>query len=101
MNTIYDVEHNLTALLEQDKELCNLDDMELYLAYVKATDPAITQLRFDTVIKNRAVYGLPSLETVGRARRKISEKRPDLRACKRTRRAREKVTEEMKEYAKS
>ena len=71
-------------ILENDERARNSDDY-LYYKVVKQiqkqTSPVTPSLMFDTLMLHREEMGIPSYETVGRVRRKLQEKNPELRAC--------------------
>lgn len=101
MSQLYEVENLMTDMMERDHSLCSLDDMSLYAEVVGVYRPAIKNYDFITVMSNRAELGIPSMSTVSRVKRKIYEKRPDLRPSEPARKYRHKVEEEMRAYAKA
>ena len=56
---------------------------------------------FRKVVANLRVLGIPNFETVSRARRKLQEKYPDLRATEETRQFRSEKEQEFKDFAKN
>lgn len=98
---VYEIESSLIEMMESNHELCNMDDMTLYYNYVSALNPDISGMRFETVMTNREALGLPSISSVSRAKRKIHEKRIDLRPNDYISKRCFEHAEEMIEYAKS
>ena len=90
----------MTRMMENNGELCNMDDMSLYYAVVAEMNPLIKSMRFDTVMKNRAGLGIPPMSSVSRAKRKIQANRPDLKPNERARTGRIKKEAEFFNYAK-
>lgn len=72
---------NLTGIvkhvLEEEPETRN-SDWDLYYSVVKYLNPHALSAKFGTVLKSRREYGLPTLESVGRCRRKLVETHPEL-----------------------
>jgi len=66
-------------LLEEEPQTRN-SDWELYYHVCKMLNPHALNAKFGTVLRSRKEYGLPSIETVGRARRKVVEHHPELAA---------------------
>ena len=56
------------------------DDMVLYALVCKKVNPDVTKVPFSEVLLDHAGYGIPNLESVGRARRKVQEQRKDLQS---------------------
>lgn len=72
---------NITGIVKyllETKPSTRSSDYELYYHVCKMLNPMALGISFGTVLKNRKDFGLPSIETVGRARRKIVEKHPEL-----------------------
>lgn len=57
-------------------------------------------ISFGTVLKNRKDFGLPTIESVGRARRKIVEKHPELSGNDEVEAHRTLNEEKFREYAR-
>ena len=96
--------HNLVKrILEQRPETRN-SDMFLYTALVQHIESEkgvdITGKPFCFVLCNLKKLGLPSLESVGRARRKIQEQNPHLQSEKKVKKMREAQEEEYRKYSK-
>lgn len=73
------------------------DDHCLYLQYVYNTDE-FKDVPFDILFEDYKLYGLPSFESVGRARRRVQQKCPELRGDKGTQTARENLEKEYHDY---
>ncbi len=95
MKRLYDVQKEVEALLEAHAETRDSDDA-LYFRFITSINPMLTT---HDVFINREKYGLPPYESVGRARRKLQEKRPDLRGTKRIQQLRKEREAEFLEYA--
>ena len=61
----------------------------------------VEKMSVPTLLLHMREYGLPSIESVGRARRKIQENNPELCANDTVEAYREVLEEEYREYAKS
>lgn len=55
------------------------DDMKLFCCVCKAICPDVLKEEFARVLWNHNAHGLPSFETIGRARRKLQNEHPELR----------------------
>ena len=90
------VEKTVKAILTECSQTRN-DDHCLYYQYVCRNDR--TQLiPFAAIFINYKLYGLPSFESVGRARRRGQQKCPELRGDKGTQTARENLEKEYHDY---
>ena len=67
------------GILEKDRKARDSDSY-LYLEVCRQYNPIALNLSFDEVMRNLKTYGYPSIETVGRIRRKLQEEQPELRA---------------------
>lgn len=63
-------------------------------------NPGIKGLKFNFVLENRRGLGLPTLETITRARRKVQRNHPELRAIKEVADARAGLEEEYRAFAR-
>lgn len=81
------------------------NDMLLYLKFAERIDEEFQQnvmkLPFATVISNMEEYHLPTFGSVGRARRKLQEKYPELRATDQVQGFRADREEAYREYARN
>lgn len=77
------------------------DDHLLYIEVVYIIDPALVNVNFVMNFKNARQLGLPPFESVSRARRKLQEKYPELRATSKVENARKEKQMEFEEYSKT
>lgn len=90
------------AVLIQYPEARN-DDFILYLrviTYTKGLAFAYCETLYDVLVKHQ-LYGLPSFESVSRARRKLQSELPQLKASKQIQEERAKQEAEMLELARA
>lgn len=85
--------------LEEEPSTRN-SDYELYFHVCKMLNPHTLAMQFGKVLKHREELGLPSIESVGRARRKIVEKHPELAGTDKVESIRTLNEEAFREYAK-
>lgn len=76
------------------------DDMVLYALVCKKVNPDVVKLPFSEVLLDHADYGIPNLESVGRARRKIQEQRQDLQSSQRARQIKAEREEEFVAFSR-
>lgn len=76
------------------------DDMTLYVCVCRSCVPDIATLPFETVMLNYKSFGVPNLESVGRARRKLQEKHPELIGSARVQKLRAEQEKVYRQYAK-
>lgn len=95
---IKDVEHRVKNILVDFPETRDSDEVLYY--FIIREDPVLKHVGdiYDILIK-RKEFGLPSLESVGRTRRKLQEKFEDLRGTKWATRYRKLKEEEYRAYA--
>lgn len=55
------------------------DDSLLYIEYCRKVNASVLGMRFEDVLEFRNRLGIKSIESVGRCRRKLQEKCPELR----------------------
>lgn len=77
------------------------DDHLLYIEVVYIIDPGLVNVNFMMNFKNARQLGLPPFESVSRARRKLQEKYPELRATSKVENARKEKQMEFEEYSKT
>lgn len=74
-----------TTVLVKDILECNPNtrnsDSLLYIEVCKKLNPEVEHWLFFDVLRNQSELGLPSIETVGRCRRKVVEAYPELSGC--------------------
>lgn len=90
------VEKTVKAILTEHPQTRN-DDHWLYYQYVcRNGRPDGTP--FTVIFISYKLYGFPSFESVGRARRRVQQKCPELRGDKGTQTARENLEKEYHDY---
>lgn len=96
--------NNLTALvkqiLEKDYRARNSDNY-LYVQVAKKINPQAVSMPFINVMYGMKDLDLPSIESVGRCRRKIQEKHPELWSDKQIQKYREEQEKTFEDYARS
>ena len=98
MKDLYHVHKLVEDLLITEPDTRNSDNV-LYLMLITQIDPHIAGMPFDKVLINRKELGIPSIETVGRCRRKIQEYNPLLKGCRKVEDMRYEKWKEFMEYA--
>ena len=74
-------------------------DNILYLEVVRLIDQHVLRLPLAVVLQNMKEYNLPTIETVGRCRRKLQARFPELRANRAVEEFRSELKEEFREWA--
>lgn len=96
---------NLVHEILINEPACRNSDNILYwrVLQVLGTEKGIdvSKMSVPTLLFHMREYGLPSIESVGRARRKIQEQNPELSAEDKVEGYRMLLEEEFREYAKS
>ena len=90
------VEKTVKAILTERPQTRN-DDHCLYYQYV-CQNGRTDGIPFATAFLYYKLYDLPSFESVGRARRRVQQKCPELRGDKGTQTARETLEKEYHDY---
>lgn len=90
------VEKTVKAILTEHPQTRN-DDHCLYYQYV-CCNGRTAGMPFTVIFMCYKLYGLPSFESVGRARRRVQQKCPELRGDKGTQTARETLEKEYHDY---
>lgn len=75
------------------------DDCVLYAAVCIRINPLAVATELGTALRNHERYGLPSFESVTRARRKVQSNHPELRPSPNASNARYKRWKEVREWA--
>lgn len=92
---------NIVLEVLKTQPLTRSDDFHLVLrVYQQLNEKAVTKELFCEIMLYHNEYGLPSFESITRARRKVFEKYPELKPKKITELRAEKE-KEFKEYAKN
>lgn len=100
MHNLKTIEGKVRAILEKDEEARD-DDMALYLAVCNACLKGTGAMPFAEVMSQYKYLGLPSFESVGRTRRKLQEKHPELLGSVRMQRLRAAGEKAYRNYAES
>ena len=100
MHNLKTIEGKVRAILEKDEEARN-DDMTLYLAVCNTCLKGTGAMPFAEVMAQYRHLGLPSFESVGRTRRKLQEKHPELLGSLRMQKLRARGEKAYRKYAKS
>ena len=87
------------SILETNKMARNSDNY-LYIEVCKTINPQVIHKPFMDVMADLKAYNLPSIETVGRCRRKVVECNPELAGNSRVEAGRALNELEFREYAK-
>lgn len=87
------------SILETNKQARNSDNY-LYIEVCKTINPQVIHKPFMDVMSDLKAYNLPSVETVGRCRRKIVESNPELAGNSRVEAGRALNELEFREYAR-
>ena len=95
---------NMVKGILQQKEECRNSDNELYIAVLRQVAGEkgidINNMSVPTLFLRMSEYGLPSIESVGRARRKLQECHPELRANDTVEAYRMAQEEDFRDYAR-
>ena len=98
MSKIKKTETVVRAILEENKEARD-DDFLLVALACRRFCPSIMGETFTSVLSQHKQYGLPSFESITRARRKLQANNESLRGSERMRRIRNEEEEEFRDYA--
>ena len=85
-------------VLEKEPRTRNSDNL-LWLEVIKLVNHGVLRKPMSEVLQNLNVYGLPSIETVGRCRRKLQAEHPELRAKQAVQECRADMEAEFMEWA--
>lgn len=99
MKKLIKVEKIVEKILEENIET-RKDDFKLILEVFNKINENTKYIKFSYVLQNHKAMGLPSFESITRARRKIQERRQDL-VDNKTAVKREEEIEEYEEYSRS
>lgn len=87
------------SILEENKMARNSDNY-LYIEVCKRINPQVIHKPFMEVMSDLKAYNLPSIETVGRCRRKVVESNPELAGSSEVEVGRTLKEAEFREYAR-
>lgn len=99
MNRLKNTTDLVKRILEVNEGARN-SDMILYVKVCESLNPSVLNKSFWYVIANLKEFNLPSIETVGRCRRKIVETHPELAGNDHVEAQRTVNEEVFREYAK-
>ena len=99
MDNLKTIEGKVNAVLQKNEDARN-DDMVLYLALCNLYLADAGNMPLAQILTNHKELGLPSFESVGRTRRKLQEKYPELLGSTRVRRLRAAGEKAYRKYAK-
>ena len=99
MRNLKTIEKKVRAVLEKNEDARN-DDMVLYLALCNACLKDAGAMPLAEIMTRHKELGLPSFESVGRTRRKLQEKYPELIGSVRMQKIRAKGEKAYRRYAK-
>lgn len=87
-------------ILESEPSTRNSDNL-LFIEVVKKINVDLIHRPLAEVMQNISAFNIPSIETVGRCRRKIQAEHPELRSKKYAQDCRAEREEEFREWAKA
>ena len=87
-------------VLEKEPRTRNSDNL-LWLEVIKLVNQGVLRKPMAEVLQNLNVYSLPSIETVGRCRRKLQAEHPELRAKKAVQECMDEREEEFRSWSKA
>lgn len=99
MKNLKTIESKVKAILQKNEDARN-DDMTLYLIVCITCLKDAGAMSFAEVMEQYKYLGLPSFESVGRTRRKLQAKYPELAGNTRVRRLRAEGEKAYRKYAK-
>ena len=99
MKNLKTIEAKVKAILQKNEDARN-DDMTLYLIVCNTYLKGAGAMPFAEVMEQYKYLGLPSFESVGRTRRKLQAKYPELVGNARVRRLRAEGEKAYSKYAK-
>lgn len=99
MDNLKTVEGKVKAILQKNEDARN-DDMVLYLALCNLYLEDAGNMPLAPILTNHKELGLPRFESVGRTRRKLQEKYPELIGSVRMQKIRAKGEKAYRRYAK-
>ena len=99
MDSLKTIEGKVRAVLQENEDARN-DDMVLYLALCNLYLKDAGTIPLVEIMTRHKELGLPSFESVGRTRRKLQEKYPELLGSTRVRRLRAAGEKAYRKYAK-
>ena len=95
---VYTTETIVQNILEEDKRARDNDNY-LYAEVMRVVNPAVLDKPLRVVLNNFDQFEVPSIETVGRVRRKLQSEKPWLMASDKVRKLRADNEEVFRKYA--
>ena len=99
MDNLKTLQDLVEDVLDNSYAARNSDDL-LYYYVIKRKSPEALEKGLGDFLLHRSKWGIPNIESVTRARRKICERRPDLRGNDEVEAGRELNEEEFRKYAR-
>lgn len=99
MGKMQGIEKNVRAVLEKYPE-SRANDFVLYAMYIKENTPELANVGLIYALLEAQRLGMPSYESVTRARRKIQQHNADLRPPEKATAARQEKEKQYRKYAK-
>ncbi len=99
MDSLKTIEGKVRAVLQENEDARN-DDMVLYLALCNACLKDAGAMPLAQIMTKHRELGLPSFESVGRTRRKLQERHPELLGSVRKQKIRAAGEKAYRKYAK-
>ena len=99
MDNLKTIEGKVKAILQKNEDARN-DDMVLYLALCDLYLEDVGNMPLVQILTNHKEIGLPSFESVGRTRRKLQEKYPELLGSVRMQKIKARGEKAYRKYAK-
>lgn len=99
MDSLKTIEGKVRAVLQKNEDARN-DDMVLYLALCNLYLEDAGNMPLAQILTNHRELGLPSFESVGRTRRKLQERHPELSGSVRKQKIRAAGEKAYRKYAR-
>lgn len=98
MNELRNTTKLVQQVLEEVPAARNSDNV-LYMEVVRIINQSVLRMPLAVVLQNMKTFNLPSIETVGRCRRKLQAEIPELRADKTVEEFRTELEDAFREWA--
>lgn len=99
-NKLFNVRDRVVRVLRDNPEARNSDGLLISLID-SDINPAAAKLPYFDVMTNRSQYGLPTCESIRRARQKAQELYPELRSTRKVREMRDEQEDDYLEFARA
>lgn len=100
MSKINKIENLVKKTLEMYPDTRSDDFMLVAHVYLIMSNGYTSTISFNGIMENHTAMGLPSMESITRARRKLQNEYEELRATESMRRIRRKEEQDYKEYSR-